>query len=239
MIAATGHWLRSPHAAGDTHRAAEHVDGRDARALASLRSRPRLDLRLGPPLRGASRRRNHPALRGGGVPRCTRGRHGTRTAGLPRVLRRLPEPGPAGEGGDHDRPHLGRSVRARHRRRLARVGSRRVRLRLPDRGQAARHARGSGRTDHELLHERTDDTRRRVLPRQRRIDAPATRQGLDADLDRRCRREAHAADGGAVRDRVERGIHLTGRVPPAERRARRPLRRRSGGIRPRSSARST
>ena len=89
---------------------------RAAVALAPHRgSRVRLDLDLGPLLRG--RRHRQPALpRSGREPRRARGDHVARSLRQPRVLGRLPASRGAGERDGDARPAVGRAHHARPRR---------------------------------------------------------------------------------------------------------------------------
>ena len=94
----------------------------------------------------------------------------------------------------HRRPHLGRTRRARHRRRLVRARARRLRLSVPDDAGAARRARQAARGDHAPV-----DCRRRHL-------AEAAATAAAADHRRRHREAAHGARRDALRGRVQHGL---------------------------------
>ena len=88
---------------------------------------------------------------------------------LPRVLRPVPEPGTAGEGGHDARPHLRGPLRAGPRRGVARARGRGVRVRLPAGGPAPRPARGGAAADPQPPHPGPHDPQRRALPHRRRV----------------------------------------------------------------------
>ena len=158
---------------------------------------------------------------------------------LARVLDRLPPSRRAGQG-DHDhRPALGRPRRHGDRRRLGAGRVRRVRHPVPDRRSSARPDRGGRAGPARPAPRRGHDVRGHVLPGHRGPQRAAPGAAQAADLDRRSGREAHAADRGAVRRRLERAV----RGPRAVRRTSAPCctatAPTSGAIRATSAARST
>ena len=171
-----------------SRRSAEHAGRPDAGGLAGgRRGRARLAVVLGPPVRGPSGRRNARPLRGPELARRAGGRDQQRPHRVPRLLRRVPQPRPAREGRDHARPPLRRTVRAGPRRRLARAGGGRVRLRLPVRRHPARHARGGGPDDPVAAQRGAHDGPRHRTSGSRTRRTCRRRSGAPADLGRRHR----------------------------------------------------
>jgi hypothetical protein len=184
----------------------------------------RLDLGVGPPLRGTAGRRDHAALRGRRHARRARVGHRTGPHRVLDVLRALPQPGAVGEGLRRHRPHLRRTVRTRVRRRLARAGVPRPRLRLRRRRRALRHAR-RGLGDHQLdavgrRPGRDDDRARPALPGRRGHLRPRAVRRIDAAVDRRAGTHPHARQRRPVLLGLERAVRRSGRVPPTQRPAR-------------------
>ena len=100
------------------------------------------------------------------------------------------------------RHRVGRPGPARHRRRLVRARARLARLRVRHVHRPLREARG-GAADHPAdAARRAPDARRQALHGAGR-DQPAAAGRPHPGHDRRQRREEDAADGGAVRRRVE------------------------------------
>ena len=105
-----------------------------------------------------------------------------------------------------------------------------VRHPVPVGRRAARPARG-GRSQcvRSLLHNEATTFDGQLLHADRRPVRAAPGAGRAADLDRRRRREAHAADRRPVGRRLERAVRLARGVRPQARGPRRPLRRRRPG----------
>ena len=105
----------------------------------------------------------------------------------------VPQPGADRQAGDDARPRLGRSGRARHRRRLVRARARRLRHRLRrERRRAARPARRGGHADAPAAR------RRAVQPRGPLLHVPRRAVRAAADPGTRCR-SSSAAPGRARR----------------------------------------
>ena len=144
--------------------------------------------------------------------RRARRRYQERSPGRPRPLRRLSNAGRAGQGGDHARSPLGRPLRDRPGRRLARVGVARLRLSVPADRHPTRHARRSDADHPRPAHPGAHDVSRQALLGRERVVPAAAGAEAAADLDRRPRREAHAAARGPLRRRLERGLRLAAAV---------------------------
>ncbi len=143
--------------------------------------------------------------------------------GLPRLGRRVSEPGAAREDGDGPGPRDGRPGRPGSRRRLVRAGAPGVRVRVPAPRPAARPD-GGGRRDLSRPPRRgVRDPRRPVVlgGRCAQRSAAASRRGCRSPSGERG--EAHAPVRGRARGHLERGPGLARVVPPAERDPRRAL----------------
>ena len=150
-----------------------------------------------------------PALRGHRHARGAVRRDPDRPHRLPRVLRRLPQPRAAGQGGDR-RSTTSRAVGSSSASAPAGTSRRRrpTATTSPPR-HPVRHAGGGGPADQAHAHP-TRTARPSTGRYFRAADAsclPRPVQDRAADLDRRCRREADATDGGPPRRRLERGLH--------------------------------
>ena len=141
-------------------RSAEHEHRRAARTVAPHRgARLRLDLDLGPLLRG--RQHRQPALpRSDHVARRARGDDRTRAVRFARLLGGLPPPGGARQRDRDARPDRRRSRRARARRRLAAAGVRRLRHPLRHARRTAAHAQRVHPVRARAAHAGAHDVRR-------------------------------------------------------------------------------
>ena len=97
---------------------------------------------------------------------------------------------------------------------------------FPSAGRAAAPARRGHPVHPRPAHRGRHQLRGRVLPAARRPLRAQAGPGAAAALDRRRRREGHAAHRGPPRRRLERAVHPARRVRPQGRRARRALRAR-------------
>ena len=225
------------------HTGLQHTSHRRAAATlwrAHRGARLRLDLDLGPLLRG--RRDRRPAL-----PRGDHRAHRARVSTTERVTC-----GSLVYSAGYRHPAVlanamatldqvaRRPHRARARRRLAAERVRRVRHALRQRranacacsSEYVQCVRGL------LTQERTTFAGEFFHAHRRAVRTEAG-AGAAADLDRRRRREGDAAHRRAVRRRLERAVHRARRVGAQGRRARRALRRRRPRSRRRSRSRST
>ena len=194
------------------------------------------------PLLPAGRRRGggaggprRPGLRGLVDPVRLGRRHQSGADGLPRLGRRVPEPGTARQDGHGPGPRDRRPSRPRPRRGLVRAGAPRVRVGVPAPWPAPRPD-GGGRRDLSRAARRGVGDLRRPDGSRRSMRGTIRRpSSRGCPRHRRERREAHAPDRGRVRGHLERGPGLSRVVPPAERRSSTSIAAPSAATRRRSS----
>ena len=132
--------------------------------------------------------------------------HGPRR--LPRVLRRLPQPGRAAEGGRHHRPPERRALRARPRRGLERERVPRLRHAVPAHQGSPRPPGGDGHRPAPALRRRARHVPGQAPAARGRAVRAAPGAEAAAAVDRRAGREAPAPHGRPPCRRLERAVPL-------------------------------
>ena len=151
--------------------------------------------------------------------------------GPARHLRRLPQPGPAGQAGRHGGRHVRRSAHLRHRRRLVRRGVPVPRLDLPPDRQRLELLEETIQIAKAMWTEPSADRPRAPRLGRRRHLVPQAAPVTSAHLGRRRRREGHPAHRRRTRRTPPTGRSALEEFLPQVRGPAGPLRGRRPGLR--------